>query len=91
MGRPSKLTMLILGLFKFLLPSGTLRSSGKKSFTHRCIKRLETQGGPGKSIRYIIDVTHVVLACGGQDFTPTLQPFLSRVAQKNLTGPLCNK
>lgn len=49
-GEPGKLTMLILGLFKFLLPSGTLSSRGKKSFTHRCIKPLETQGYRGRAL-----------------------------------------
>ena len=44
MWRPSKLTMLILVVFKFLLPSGTPSGSGKKSFTPSTVKPLETQG-----------------------------------------------
>lgn len=57
MGRPSKLTMLILGLFKFLLPSGTLSRSGKN---HLLIGALSIwkHKGTGRSIRNIIDVAH---------------------------------
>lgn len=41
---PSKLTMLILVVFQLALPSGTVNSSGKKSFTPSSIDIWKDEG-----------------------------------------------
>lgn len=77
--------MLILGLFKFLLPSGTESKWKEIILLIGALSVWKHRGTAGKSVRTVIDV---VLACEGAGFHSDRS---CPGWHKNLTVPSCMK